>query len=642
MGGRGGSCSGHRLAAPRRRAAGAHGRRRGAAHLRVLAHRRLRAGRGHRRERGSERRRGGARRRARRQHGRLDRARPQGAGSGGRAHVPHERGARRAHRGTGRRAPPGAAAAAPSTPGRRSTRVSASPFRRSRSRNSGWSPSRTTCSGSGSCAATSTLQGATSLAEALKEVDRNLVEVRAAPVVVERCRGGEVWHADASRVQPLHQSLLLGMRAPGDRDGWSRSARGPHASSSSRPLSRLNAARYAAEVRPAPGRLGRRPVEVTVVSGADERLAFRAARELDRRPALAALVAPARPGDAADGRRHQGLRHAAPAASGGGGLESAGRRAGRVLRTAAGKALEAAVAAGRLPVSWLPVARRRAPPAPGGARGARGGRARQRPDARAGVLAGDARAGAQLDPPRLRLRRRAPHRGRRRERVGRGRRRAPAAAAVCGASGGAAVGRRRGLDAGGTGRGPSPTGRDPWRPPWPSPATCGLPPGSVARAGDTPRKLVVTTGPLEARERRRRPTREGWSAVGANRMSRSSSGLTATQQRAAADERGTRCQDQEHLTTGERELTALFSRSLQTRKVVLEDALEVRILLVDGVVLDVRQGGADLRGRPVAVDRPVLCVLDDRIDRRLRNGSLRDRRRTSGPAGERWRWRPRT
>ena len=80
-----------------------------------------------------------------------------------------------------------------------------------------------------------TLQGATSLAEALKEVDRNLVEVRAAPVVVERCRGGEVWHADASRVEPLHQSLLLGMRPPGDRDGWSRSARAPRACSSSRP-----------------------------------------------------------------------------------------------------------------------------------------------------------------------------------------------------------------------------------------------------------------------------------------------------------------------------------------------------------------------------------------------------------------------
>ena len=96
---------------------------------------------------------------------------------------------------------------------------------------------------------------------------------------------------------------------------------------------------------------------MTLVSGADDRLAFRAARELDRRPALAALVAPARPGDAADRRRHQGLRDAA---------RSAVRRRWSRVRwspdrasprgTAAEKALAAAVAGGRLPVSWLPAA----------------------------------------------------------------------------------------------------------------------------------------------------------------------------------------------------------------------------------------------------------------------------------------------
>ncbi len=59
-----------------------------------------------------------------------------------------------------------------------------------------------------------TLQGATSLAEALRDVDPGLVDVRAAPVVVERSRGGEVWHADASRVEPLRQSLAMGMRPP--------------------------------------------------------------------------------------------------------------------------------------------------------------------------------------------------------------------------------------------------------------------------------------------------------------------------------------------------------------------------------------------------------------------------------------------
>ena len=101
-----------------------------------------------------------------------------------------------------------------------------------------------------------TLQGATSLAEALKEVDRNLVEVRAAPVVVERCRGGEVWHADASRVEPLRQSLVLGMRPPETGRLVTERTRAARVLVIA-PLSRLSAARYAAEVAPAPGRLGR-------------------------------------------------------------------------------------------------------------------------------------------------------------------------------------------------------------------------------------------------------------------------------------------------------------------------------------------------------------------------------------------------
>ena len=71
-----------------------------------------------------------------------------------------------------------------------------------------------------------TLQGVTSLAGALRDVDPGLVDVRAAPVVVERSRGGEVWHADASRVEPLRQSLAMGMRPPGDRQAGD----GAHAS----------------------------------------------------------------------------------------------------------------------------------------------------------------------------------------------------------------------------------------------------------------------------------------------------------------------------------------------------------------------------------------------------------------------------
>ena len=100
------------------------------------------------------------------------------------------------------------------TPGRRSTRACASPCPRCAFEELGVVAFSNYVLGFGFVRSDLTLQGATSLAEALKEVDRNLVEVRAAPVVVERCRGGEVWHADASRVEPLRQSLLLGMRPP--------------------------------------------------------------------------------------------------------------------------------------------------------------------------------------------------------------------------------------------------------------------------------------------------------------------------------------------------------------------------------------------------------------------------------------------
>jgi hypothetical protein len=201
-----------------------------------------------------------------------------------------------------------------------------------------------------------TLQGATSLAEALKEVDRGLVEVRAAPVVIERCRAGEVWHADASRVEPLHQSLVLGMRPPETGRLVSERTRAARVLVIA-PLSRLNAERYAAEVRRRLTASAGAPVEVTVVFGADDRLAFRAARELDRRPALAALVAPGRPGPDATGavakvcemlrRRRQEAVVSSPlvGAQGGGSVDDAAT------------ALETAVVDGRLPVSWLSAAK---------------------------------------------------------------------------------------------------------------------------------------------------------------------------------------------------------------------------------------------------------------------------------------------
>ncbi|HEY5168664.1 MAG TPA: hypothetical protein VIK03_04635, partial [Thermoleophilia bacterium] len=143
-----------------------------------------------------------------------------------------------------------------------------------------------------------TLQGVTSLAGALRDVDPGLVDVRAAPVVVERSRGGEVWHADASRVEPLRQSLAMGMRPP-ETDKLvtvrTRAARVLVVA----PLSRARGGRYAAEVRRRLAQSAESAIEVTLVTGADDRLAFRAARELDRRPALGVLVAPAEPGDAA-------------------------------------------------------------------------------------------------------------------------------------------------------------------------------------------------------------------------------------------------------------------------------------------------------------------------------------------------------
>jgi hypothetical protein len=198
-----------------------------------------------------------------------------------------------------------------------------------------------------------TLQGATSLADALKQVDRDLVEVRAAPVVVERCRGGELWHADASRVQPLIQSLALGMRPPETGrlvTGRQRSARVLVVA----PLRKLSAVRYAEGVRRRLAVSAGAPVEVTLVFGLDERLAYRAARELDRRPALAVLVAPARPSIATvtvvekvlallRQRRQQGVVSSPLPA-----------RSDDASGAPAARALEAAMSGAALPVSRLP------------------------------------------------------------------------------------------------------------------------------------------------------------------------------------------------------------------------------------------------------------------------------------------------
>ena len=194
------------------------------------------------------------------------------------------------------------------------------------------------------------LQGVTSLAEALRDVDPGRVSVRAAPVVVERSRGGEVWHADASRVEPLRQSLAMGIRPPETGRLVTTRVRAARVLVVA-PLSRARAARYAEEVRRRLARSAGGAIDVTLVAGADDRLAFRAARELDRRPALAVLVAPAASTEAAvvtrvcamlrNRRQEAVVSGPLPAGTGGSGADDA---------------LVAAAGDGRLPVSWLPAA----------------------------------------------------------------------------------------------------------------------------------------------------------------------------------------------------------------------------------------------------------------------------------------------
>ena len=206
-----------------------------------------------------------------------------------------------------------------------------------------------------------TLQAATSLATALKAVDPGQVVVRAAPVVVERSLGGEVWHADTSLVEPLRQSLALGIAPPESAKLVTIRSRAPRVLVIA-PLPRAAAQRYAAEVRRRLARSAGAAVGVTLVWGADGRLAFRAARELDRRPALAALVAPAVPGGdaatAAVAKVCEMLRNRDQEAVVSGPLPAPTvGNAGATPASDAATARDAYVAvvvAGRLPVSWLP------------------------------------------------------------------------------------------------------------------------------------------------------------------------------------------------------------------------------------------------------------------------------------------------
>jgi hypothetical protein len=198
-----------------------------------------------------------------------------------------------------------------------------------------------------------TLQGATSLGEALRDVDPGRVTVRAAPVIAERCRGGEVWRMDASRLEPLRQSLAFGLTPPETGAPLTRRIRSARVLVVAA-LSRASAVRYATEVSERLERSSGAAVEVTLVSGGNDRLAFRAARELDARPALAALVAPAPASPqatAAVAKACAMLRNRGQEAVVAGPLPA---RDGEAIGSAARDRLEAVLVASRLPVSWWP------------------------------------------------------------------------------------------------------------------------------------------------------------------------------------------------------------------------------------------------------------------------------------------------
>ena len=192
-----------------------------------------------------------------------------------------------------------------------------------------------------------TLQGVTSLGEALRDVNRARVEVRAAPVIVERCRGGEVWQADASAVEPLRQSLASGIVPPeSDRlvTVRERAARVLVVA----PFARRAAQRYAAQVRAALARVGRR------ARAGGRRLGRRHTARLPRRARARPAPRTRRAGRA--GRRGfaggpEGVRDAAQPPAGGRRVRAA---AGGYLRRGPGG--EAAVAAG--PAAGLVAARR--------------------------------------------------------------------------------------------------------------------------------------------------------------------------------------------------------------------------------------------------------------------------------------------
>jgi len=136
-----------------------------------------------------------------------------------------------------------------------------------------------------------TLQGVASLGDALRELTSGDVEVRACSVVIETSLGAEVWRVDQSRLESLRRSLAFGLTPPDEGTRVVRRARPAHVLVVA-PLRRTLAETYAVQVRRSLRRSAGETIGVTLVSGLDDRLAYRAARAIDETRPLAVLVAP--------------------------------------------------------------------------------------------------------------------------------------------------------------------------------------------------------------------------------------------------------------------------------------------------------------------------------------------------------------
>ena len=167
------------------------------------------------------------------------------------------------------------------------------------------------------------LQGVTSLAQAMKEAAPQRRRVGVAPVLIEECRGGSVWTIDRRRLAPVLRAYAEGQRLP---------VRGPTVARRQRraevvvvaSLPRSPAAAYASEVRRRLHRFAGGAISVRLVAGNAGALVARTQAALRGHQALAVLIAPTLSGTDAETttaleqvcsllrRRHQDAVVAAP------------------------------------------------------------------------------------------------------------------------------------------------------------------------------------------------------------------------------------------------------------------------------------------------------------------------------------------